>query len=116
MVFVYGKIAITTNHSISKILLVDSLDYNLLFISQLYEMDYNCLFTNKGVTVFRRCDVSYAFSGILKVKLYLMDFNAEELELNKWLIAKTNMGWLWHCRLSHVGMKNLHKLQKEGTS
>jgi hypothetical protein len=29
-VLAYGKIAITTDHSISKILLVDSLDYNLL--------------------------------------------------------------------------------------
>jgi hypothetical protein len=29
----YGKITITTDHSISKILLVDSLDYNLLFVS-----------------------------------------------------------------------------------
>jgi hypothetical protein len=29
----YGKIAITTDHSISKVLLVDSLDYNLLSIS-----------------------------------------------------------------------------------
>jgi hypothetical protein len=24
------------------------------------------------------------------------------------------MGWLWHRRLSHVGMRNLHKLQKDG--
>jgi transposase InsO family protein len=24
------------------------------------------------------------------------------------------MDWLWHYRLAHVGMKNLHKLQKEG--
>jgi hypothetical protein len=38
----YGKIAITTNHSIFKILFVDSLDYNLLSVSQLCEMDYNC--------------------------------------------------------------------------
>jgi signal recognition particle GTPase len=29
----YGKIAITTNHSISKVLLVESLDYNLLSVS-----------------------------------------------------------------------------------
>jgi hypothetical protein len=41
----YGKIAITTDHSISKVLLVDSLDYNLLFVSQLYKMCYNYLFT-----------------------------------------------------------------------
>jgi IS30 family transposase len=43
-----------------------------------------------------------------------MDFNPEELELDKYLIAKTNMGWLWHRRLAHVGMRNLNKLQKEG--
>jgi hypothetical protein len=24
------------------------------------------------------------------------------------------MGWLWHRRLAHGGMMNLHKLQKEG--
>jgi hypothetical protein len=106
----YGKIAITTDHSICKVLLVYSLDYNLLTVSQLCEMGYNCLFTNKGVTVFRRCDDSYAFSGILKEKIYLVDFNPEELELDKCLIAKTNMGWLWHRRLANVGMRNLHKL------
>jgi hypothetical protein len=108
----YGKIAITTNHSISKVLLVDSLDYNLLSVSQLCEMDYNYFMTNKGVTVFRRSDVSYVFSAILK--LYLMDFIPEEMELDKCLITKTNMGWLWHRRLAYVGMRNLHKLQKEG--
>jgi hypothetical protein len=49
----YDKIAITTNHSISKVLLVDSLDYNLLSVSQFCEMCYNYLFTNKNVTIFR---------------------------------------------------------------
>jgi hypothetical protein len=44
----FGKIAITTEHSISNILLVESLDYNLLSILELCDMDYNCLFTNKG--------------------------------------------------------------------
>jgi hypothetical protein len=77
-------------------------------------MGYNYLFTNKGVTLFRRCDDSYAFSGILRGKLYLVDFNPEELEHDKCLIAKPNMGWLWHHRLAHVGVRNIHKLQKEG--
>jgi hypothetical protein len=106
----FGKIAITTDHSISKVLLVKSLNYNLLSISQLCEMSYNCLFTDKGVTVFRKSDGSYAFSGILRGKLYLIDFNPKEMELDKCLIIKTNMGWLWHRRLVHVGMRNLHKL------
>jgi hypothetical protein len=61
----FGKIAITTEHSISKVFLVESLDYNLLSISQLCERGYNCLFSNKGVTVFRRSDGSFAFKGVL---------------------------------------------------
>jgi hypothetical protein len=34
--------------------LVHSLDYNLLSVSQLRKMGYNCLFTDVGVTVFRK--------------------------------------------------------------
>jgi hypothetical protein len=110
----FDKIAITTEHSISKVLLVESLDYNLLSVSQLCEMGYNYLFTDKGVTIFRRSDGSFAFKGVLREKLYLMDFILEEVELDRCLIAKTNMSWLWHRRLAHVGMRNLHKLQKDG--
>jgi hypothetical protein len=77
-------------------------------------MGYNCLFTNKGVTIFRRSDGSFAFNDVLRGKLYLIDFIPEEVELDQCLIAKTNMGWLWHRRLAHVGMRNLHKLQNEG--
>jgi hypothetical protein len=86
----FGKIAITTEHSISKAL-VKSLDYNLLSISQLCDMGYNYLFTNKGVTIFRRSDGSFAFKGILRGKLYLVDFIPEEVELDRCIIAKTNM-------------------------
>jgi hypothetical protein len=43
-----------------------------------------------------------------------VDFVPEEVELDKFLIAKRNMGWLWHCGLADVGMRNLHKLQKDG--
>jgi hypothetical protein len=34
----FGKIAITTKHSISIVLLIESLDYNLLSVSYLCEM------------------------------------------------------------------------------
>jgi transposase InsO family protein len=109
----FRKIAITTEHSISKVL-VESLDYNLLSILQLCEMSYNCLFTDKGVTVFKRSDGSFAFKGVLREKLYLVDFIPEEVELDRCLITKTNMDLLWHRRLAHVDMRSLHKLQKEG--
>jgi transposase InsO family protein len=75
-------------------------------------MDYNCLFTDIGVTVFRRSADSIAFKGVLDDQLYLVDFNDNKAELDTCIIAKTNMGWLWHRRLAHVGMNNLHKLLK----
>jgi hypothetical protein len=75
-------------------------------------MGYNCLFTNIDVTVFRRSDGSIAFKGVLNGKLYLVDFTKENADLDACLIAKTNLGWPWHRRLAHVGMKNLHKLLK----
>jgi hypothetical protein len=89
-----GKIAITSEHSISNVFLVESLGYNLLYVSQLCNMGYNCLFTNVDVSVFRRSDGSLAFKGVLDGKLYLVDFSKENVDLDACLIAKTNMGWL----------------------
>ena len=61
-----GKIAITTEHSISNVFLVESLGYNLVSVSQLCHMGYNCLFTNDDVTVFRRSDGLLAFKGVFE--------------------------------------------------
>jgi hypothetical protein len=41
-----GKIEISPDHSISNVFIVDSLYYNLLSVSQLCKMGYNCLFTD----------------------------------------------------------------------
>jgi hypothetical protein len=86
------KIAITSEHSISNVFLVESLGYNLLSVSQLCNMGYNCLFTNVDVSVFRTSDGSLAFKGVLDGKLYLVDFSNENVDLYACLIAKTNMG------------------------
>jgi hypothetical protein len=87
-----GKIAISPYHSISNVFLVDSLDYNLLSVSQLCKTGYNCFFTDVGVTVFKRSDDSVAFKGVLNGQLYLVDFNDNNDEQDTCLIAKTNMG------------------------
>jgi hypothetical protein len=64
-----GKIAITTEHSMSNVFLVESLGYNLLSVSQFCHMGYNCLFRNVDVTVFRRSDGLLAFKGVSDGKL-----------------------------------------------
>jgi hypothetical protein len=73
-------------------------------------MGYNCLFTNIDVTVFRRSDGSLAFKCVLDCKLCLVDFLKDNADIDACLIVIPNMGWLWHHRLAHVGMRNLHKL------
>jgi hypothetical protein len=42
-------------------------------------MGCNYLFIDKGVTIFRRSDGSFAFKGVLRGKLYLVDSS-----LRKW--------------------------------
>ena len=56
------------------------------------QMGYNYLFTDVGVTVFRRSDDSIAFKGVFDDQLYLVDFNDNNAELDTCLIAKANMG------------------------
>jgi hypothetical protein len=89
-----GKIAISPDHSISNVFLVEPLGYNLLSVSHLCKIGYNCLFTDIDVMVFRRNDESLAFRGVLNLQLYLVDFTDDNVELDTCLIAKTSIGWL----------------------
>jgi hypothetical protein len=59
-------------------------------------MGYKLSFYDVGVTDFRRSDDFVDFKGVLEGQLYLVDFNDNNAELDTCLIAKTNMGWLWH--------------------
>jgi hypothetical protein len=52
------------------------------------------------------------FKGFRYYNLYLVDFNARETQLSTCLLTKSSMGWLWHRRLGHVGLKELNKLIK----
>jgi hypothetical protein len=54
-------------------------------------MDNTCLFTDVVVTVFRKSDDPFAFKGVLKGKLYLVDFSNDKPKFDTCLIAKTNM-------------------------
>jgi transposase InsO family protein len=107
-----GNIDLNSKFSLSKVLLVESLGYNLLSISQLCASGFNFLFTNEGVTFIRRSDGSVAFKGVPKGTLYLVNFSQEKAQLDKCLVIKSSSGWLWHRRLAHVGMRNLNKLLK----
>ena len=44
-----GKVAISNDHSISNVLYVASLSFNLLSVGQLCDLGFQCLFTEKDV-------------------------------------------------------------------
>ena len=84
-----GKIAISNYKSLDNFLLVESLTYNLLLVSQLCTLGYDyCLFTNKGVSIYRRDDSSIVFKGRMKGKLYLVDFQLDKVKIETYLMTK----------------------------
>jgi hypothetical protein len=108
-----GKIAISNDHSLSNVLYVASLSFNLLFIGQLCDLSYQCSFTTNEVVVSKIDDKKVIFKGFRYNNLYLVDFTSEDANLMTCLFTKTSLGWLWHRRLAHVGMNTLNKLLKK---
>ena len=105
-----GKIAISNDLSISNVLLVESLNFNLLSVAQLCDLGFKCIFGVDDVEIISVDGSNLIFKGFRYENLYLVDFNAREAQLSTCLLTKSSMGWLWHRRLGHVGMKQLNKL------
>jgi hypothetical protein len=108
-----GKIVISNDHSLSNVLYVASLSFNLLSIGQLCDLGYQCLFTPNEVVVLKIDDKQMIFKGFRYNNLYLLDFTSEDANLMTCLFTKTSLRWLWYRRLAHVGMNTLNKLLKK---
>jgi hypothetical protein len=108
-----GKIAISNDHSLSNVLYVASLSFNLLSVGKLCDLGYQCLFTPNEVVVSKIDDKQIIFKGFKYNNLYLIDFTSEDANLMTCLFTKTSLGWLWHRRLAHIGMNTLNKLLKK---
>ncbi|WVZ96842.1 hypothetical protein U9M48_042425 [Paspalum notatum var. saurae] len=108
-----GKIEISSEYLISNVLLVDSLNFNLLSIGPLCDLGFQYLFKPNEVIVSKIDDGEEVFKGFRYNNLYLVDFNPKMANLQACLFSKNSMGWLWHRRLTHVGMSTLKKLMKK---
>lgn len=107
-----GKIAISNDLSISNVLLVESLSYNLLSVAQLCDLGLICKFSPKDVVITSIKSDELIFKGFRYGNLYLVDFSSNDASLSTCLFTKSSKGWLWHRRLAHVGMNQLKKLMK----
>src|SRR3954463_10002956 len=107
-----GKFVISSDSSLKNVMLVESLHYNLLSTIQLARASYGSLFSEFHVTVFKRDTLKVVFVRHVEGNLYVVDFSKESTHLKTWLMAKADVGWLWHRRLAHVSMRNLQSLIK----
>ena len=95
-----GKITIFNDMSISNVLLVESLNFNLLSVTQLCDIGFKCRFMIDDVEIISVDGFNLIFKGFRYKNLYLINFNASEAQLSTCLFTKSSMGWLWHRRLS----------------
>src|SRR6185437_12891741 len=109
-----GKVAIIKDLSISNVLLVESVSFNLLSIAQLCDLGLICTFSDSEVVVTSMEDKSLIFKGFRHGNIYLVDFSYNDASLATCLFSKNSMGWLWHRRIAHIGMSQLKKAFKRG--
>ena len=102
-----GKIAISNNHSLSNVLLVDSLNLNLLSVTKLCDIGYKCSFTSGSAEMTSLDGKDHIFKGFRHETIYLVDFSSSDANFCTCLFSKSSMSWLWHRRLAYVGMKQL---------
>ena len=77
-----GTIAISSDHSLSKVLLVDSLKFNLLAVTQLCDFGYKCSFTKYDVVLTSLDGKDHIFTGFRHVDVYLVDFATKEVSVS----------------------------------
>jgi hypothetical protein len=87
-----GKIAISNDISISNVLLVEFLSYNLLSIAQLCDLGLICKFYHKNVVITSIKSDELIFKGFHCVNLYLIDFSSNDTSLSTYLLTKPSKG------------------------
>ena len=90
-------------------LLVESLNFNVLSIAEICDLGFKCIFGVGDVEITSVDGSNLILKGFRYENLYLVDFNTSEAQMSTYLFTKSSMGWLWHRRLGHVGMKQLNR-------
>jgi hypothetical protein len=87
--------------------LVETLSYNLLSVAQLADMGFATFFDVGIMVLLWRRSRKVAFVGNVENGLYVIDFSKKFTKATTFLMAKVDVGWLWHRRLDHVNMRTL---------
>lgn len=105
-----GKVFISHDLSIEKVMLVETLAYNLLSVRQRALLGFATFFDIDTVALLWSKTIKVAFVGHVKNGLYVVNFSEKPTKTVTCLMAKVDVGWIWHRRLAHVNMRSLQSL------
>ena len=90
-----GKVAISKARRMDKVMLVESLGYNLMSVLMLCDLDMVVVFGKYHCVVVMEADNSKVFEGFRRGDMYIVDFSTGP-QPAVCLLAKASEGWLWH--------------------
>jgi hypothetical protein len=99
-----GKVVVALDISLVDVMLVETLDYNLLSIRALVKMGFVIFIDYDIVVLLWSKSLKFAFVGHIENNLYVVDFLRKTTRSAMCLFGKADVGWLWHRRLAHVNM------------
>jgi hypothetical protein len=94
-----GKVVVSHNVTVEDVMLVESLSCNLLSIAQLVDMGFATFFDVGIVVLLWSKSLKVSHVGNVENVLYVINFSKKTTKAATGLMAKVDMGWLWHCRL-----------------
>jgi hypothetical protein len=106
------KVAISHNVTIEDVMLVETLSYNLLSVTQLADMCFATFFDVGIVVLLWINSLKVAYVRPIENGLYVIDVSKKVTKDVTCLMAKVDVGWLWHRLLGHVNMRTLQSLHK----
>jgi hypothetical protein len=86
-----GKITISNDLSIFNVLLVESLNFNLLSMAQLCDLGFKCIFGVDDIDIISADGSNLIFKDFRYENIYLVDFNASETQLLTCLFTKSSI-------------------------
>ena len=89
-----GKVVITKDLSISNVLLIKSVSFNLLSIAQFCDLGLICTISDSEVVVTSKEEKNLILKEFQHGNIYLVDFSSNNASLATCLISKNSMGWL----------------------
>ena len=88
-----GRVAISRDQHMDKVMLVESLGFNLMSVSMLCDLNMIVIFAKYRCLVLMESEKSLVFEGYRKDDLYMVDFSAGP-QLAVCLLAKASECWL----------------------